>query len=171
MSATTERDHRTHTVTDSPIGPLTLVASDGTLIGLYMREHAHRPDPASFGERTDSAFGPAIEQLEAYFAGDRTTFELPTALRGTTFQRTVWTALQEIAYGETLSYGRLAARIGRPGASRAVGLANGRNPLSIVVPCHRVVGAGGKLTGYGGGIERKRHLLELEQRRTRPRMA
>ncbi|WP_369203079.1 methylated-DNA--[protein]-cysteine S-methyltransferase [Streptomyces sp. PU-14G] len=155
--------HRTHTVIDSPLGPLTLVATEGTLSGIYMEPHRHRPAQETFGDSDASAFGAATEQLGEYFAKERTTFSLPLAPEGTGFQRTVWAALGEIPYGETLSYGQLAERIGRPGAARAVGLANGRNPISIVVPCHRVIGATGQLTGYGGGLDRKRHLLDFER--------
>ena len=104
-----------------------------------------------------------IEQLGQYFAGDRLDFDLPLAVAGTPFQQRVWAALREIPYGETESYGELANRIGSPGAPRAVGLANGRNPIGIIVPCHRVIGASGSLTGYGGGIERKRQLLDMER--------
>ena len=104
-----------------------------------------------------------IEQLTAYFAGELDTFDLPLAPRGTPFQRTVWAALQEIPYGETTSYGELAEQIGRPNAARAVGLANGKNPIGIIVPCHRVVGSGGDLTGYGGGLARKQYLLDFER--------
>jgi methylated-DNA-[protein]-cysteine S-methyltransferase len=154
---------RVHTVMDSPIGPLTLVADDGALAGLYMEQHRHRPPVETFGHRDEEPFGAVIEQLTEYFAGRRTEFDLPTTSVGTPFQRTVWTALRDIPYGETISYRELAERIGRPTAVRAVGLANGRNPISIVVPCHRVVGASGDLTGYGGGVERKRHLLDLER--------
>src|SRR5205085_9923425 len=103
-------------------------------------------------------------QLREFFAGERTAFELPLRPAGTPFQRAVWDALLEVPYGETTGYGALAQRLGRPGAARAVGLANARNPLAIVVPCHRVVGASGALTGYAGGLERKRFLLELEAR-------
>jgi methylated-DNA-[protein]-cysteine S-methyltransferase len=154
---------RTHTVTDSPVGPLTLVADDDRLCGLYMEQHRHAPDPATFGTADPGAFGAVVEQLSAYFAGELTRFDLRLAPEGTEFQRRVWSALAEIPYGETLTYGQLAARLGQPTASRAVGLANGRNPVSIVVPCHRVIGADGSMTGYGGGLERKRYLLALEQ--------
>jgi len=112
----------------------------------------------------DEALTATASQLEDYFAGSLTSFDLPLALVGTEFQRAVWAALLEIPYGATISYGELARRIGLPSASRAVGMANGRNPVSIVVPCHRVVGADGSLTGYGGGVNRKRFLLALEQR-------
>ena len=106
-----------------------------------------------------------VEQLEAYFAGSRQTFDVPLALAGTDFQRRVWEGLLEIPYGHTMSYGELARRVGRPGASRAVGLANGRNPVAIIVPCHRVIGANGTLTGYGGGLDRKVWLLDHERSR------
>ena len=159
---------RTHAVVDSPIGPLTVVATPEGLAGLYMDAQRHLPGADRFGAPDSGAAADLLDacraQLAEYFAGDRTTFDLPLAMEGTEFQRRVWAALLDIPYGETESYGQLAERIGRPGASRAVGLANGRNPVSIVVPCHRVVGAAGALTGYGGGIERKRHLLDLERR-------
>ena len=156
-------NNRVHTVVYSPVGPLTLVAEDDALAGLYMTDQRHRPAEETFGVPDDSPFGAVIAQLEEYFAGDRTDFELPLNLSGTPFQRTVWTALQGIPYGTTMSYGELADRIGRPTASRAVGLANGKNPVGIVVPCHRVVGASGDLTGYGGGLDRKRQLLDFER--------
>lgn len=156
---------RVHTVVDSPVGPLALVALDGTLAGLYMDLQRHRPPAEMFGDSDSTPFAEVIRQLEEYFAGQRTAFDLPMNLVGTPFQRTVWSALQEIPYGETWSYGQLAEQIGRPGAARAVGLANGRNPIGIIVPCHRVVGATGDLTGYGGGLERKRHLLDFERQR------
>jgi methylated-DNA-[protein]-cysteine S-methyltransferase len=155
--------HRTHTVIDSPVGPLTLVATDGTLSAIYMEQQRHRPAQETFGDSDPDAFGKVTEQLGEYFAGERTQFTLPLAAEGTAFQRSVWQALCDIPYGETRSYGQLAERIGKPGAARAVGLANGRNPVSIVVPCHRVIGSTGKLTGYGGGIARKRHLLDFER--------
>jgi methylated-DNA-[protein]-cysteine S-methyltransferase len=116
------------------------------------------------------AFPDAVAQLHAYFAAELTEFDLRLRLEGTDFQRTVWAGLCAIPYGETSSYGELAARIGRPKASRAVGLANGRNPVAIVVPCHRVIGASGSLTGYGGGLDRKRMLLDLERSHRRPRL-
>ncbi|GAB3213352.1 methylated-DNA-[protein]-cysteine S-methyltransferase [Marinactinospora thermotolerans DSM 45154] len=157
---------RAHTVLDSPVGPLTLVAEDGALTGLYMERQRHRPADTLFGERVEGEAVPvlsaAAEQLAAYFAGERRGFDLPLQPRGTVFQRRVWAALRDIPYGTTLTYGRLAEEIGSPGASRAVGLANGKNPIGIVIPCHRVVGSGGSLTGYGGGLERKRFLLDLE---------
>jgi methylated-DNA-[protein]-cysteine S-methyltransferase len=157
-----------HTVTDSPIGPLTLVARGGVLHGLYMGdlvagEHRHAPDPAGLGDRDETGLQPALDQLEEYFAGVRREFDVEVDVDGTPFQRLVWDGLCRIPYGETRSYGQLAADIGRPGASRAVGLANGRNPVAIIVPCHRVIGANGTLTGYGGGLERKAALLALER--------
>lgn len=154
---------RVHTTILSPIGPLTLVATGGVLSGLYMDAQRHLPDPSSFGPRDAGPFGDVEVQLAEYFAGERTDFDLPLRLEGTDFQRRVWAGLQEVPYGRTWSYGQLADHIGAPGASRAVGLANGRNPVAIVVPCHRVVGANGKLTGYGGGLERKQQLLDLER--------
>jgi methylated-DNA-[protein]-cysteine S-methyltransferase len=147
---------------DSPVGPLTLVAADGVLAGLYMVQQRHAPDPATFGDPDASVFDAVAEQLSEYFAGQRRAFDLPVVFEGTPFQNTVWRALQDIPCGTTISYGQLADRLGKPTASRAVGLANGRNPISIIVPCHRVVGSNGSLTGYGGGLERKRYLLDLE---------
>lgn len=158
------------TTAPSPIGDLTLTAdpSSGALTGLFMVDHRHRPDLENFGPQlegsdADTVFGPAMLQLGEYFAGDRLTFDLPTQAVGTAFQLDVWAQLAMIPYGETITYAELALRIGNPKAVRAVGLANGRNPLSIVVPCHRVVGSNGSLTGFGGGIERKRYLLALER--------
>jgi methylated-DNA-[protein]-cysteine S-methyltransferase len=151
-------------IIDSPIGPLTLAGRDHTLTHLLMSDHAHAPDRAGW-QRDDTAFGAAAEQLGAYFAGDRTEFDLDVELVGTGFQRRVWSALLTIPYGQTRFYGQIAKQIGAPSASRAVGLANGRNPISIVVPCHRVIGGNGSLTGYGGGIGRKRALLDLEKRK------
>jgi methylated-DNA-[protein]-cysteine S-methyltransferase len=152
-----------YTVVDSPLGPLTLVGTGGALTGLYMDRQRYRPGPETFGERDDVPFTEAARQLEEYFAGKRTSFDLPLALTGTPFQRQVWEALRAIPYGRTVSYGQLADRLGRPTAARAVGLANGHNPIGIIVPCHRVVGANGDLTGYGGGLDRKRRLLDFER--------
>lgn len=153
---------RTHTVMDSPVGPLTLVSTNGVLCGLYMDEQRHRPIEELFGPRDDTQSADVKEQLEAYFAGTLRTFTTELVLNGTPFQRQVWTALREIPYGETTTYGELAERLGRPTAARAVGLANGKNPISIIVPCHRVIGSTGSLTGYGGGLPRKRYLLDFE---------
>jgi methylated-DNA-[protein]-cysteine S-methyltransferase len=151
-----------HRLAPSPLGPLRLVGRGGVLHGLYMQTHRHAPPAA--GRRVDTAFSDVATQLDAYFAGQLTTFDVAYELLGTPFQRTVWEALTTIPYGETISYGELARRLGSPSASRAVGLANGRNPISIIVPCHRVIGADGSLTGYGGGVDRKRLLLDLERR-------
>ena len=155
----------TYAVIDSPLGRLTLVATDqGGLAGLYMEEHRHRPPLETFGVRDDSVLPEVAQQLKEYFAGERSTFDVALALTGTPFQRRVWTALQDIPYGDTTTYGELAASLGLvPGASRAVGLANGKNPVSIIVPCHRVVGSTGSLTGYGGGLDRKQRLLDHER--------
>jgi methylated-DNA-[protein]-cysteine S-methyltransferase len=158
---------RRHIVVDSPIGPLTLVSQGQHLTCVYMSDHQHMPDPERFGPAVepadDDVLARTAEQLDEYFAGDRQEFDVELDCgSGTEFQRTVWAALREIPYGEKVSYAELAHRIGRPTAFRAVGLANGRNPISIIVPCHRVVGSGGSLTGYGGGVERKQQLLELE---------
>jgi len=150
---------------DSPIGKLTLTAADGVLTGVHMHEQRHLPKLPAGCERDDAGLAHVVDQLQAYFAGELTDFELPVEMRGTDFQRRVWGELCEIPYGETISYGELARRVGNHKASRAVGLANGRNPLAIVVPCHRVIGADGSLTGYGGGLERKVWLLEHEARR------
>ncbi|MFJ6014956.1 methylated-DNA--[protein]-cysteine S-methyltransferase [Streptomyces sp. NPDC092952] len=153
---------RRHTVVDSPYGPLTLVAADGVLCGLYMTAQRHRPAEETFGAPDPRPFTEAVRQLDAYFAGELRDFDLPLRLDGTPFQREVWALLQHIPYGETRSYGELAEELGKPGASRAVGLANGKNPVGIIVPCHRVVGASGSLTGYGGGLDRKQRLLAFE---------
>jgi methylated-DNA-[protein]-cysteine S-methyltransferase len=150
---------------DSPVGRLTLVADGDDLVGVYFANAAlaaNAPPPGWV--RDERRLRPAAAQLAEYFAGERTRFDLPLAPRGTPFQRAVWAALLAIPYGETTSYGELARGIGSPTASRAVGAANGRNPLSIVIPCHRVIGADGSMTGYGGEISRKRILLELEAR-------
>ncbi|MFD0359209.1 methylated-DNA--[protein]-cysteine S-methyltransferase [Streptomyces sp. NPDC127110] len=162
MSSTTSK---IHTVVDSPYGLLTLVATDGVLSGLYMTGQRHRPAEESFGERvadSEEPFPEVRRQLAAYFAGELTEFTVPVRLEGTAFQRSVWEQLVRIPYGRTWSYGQLAAELGKPNASRAVGLANGKNPVGIIVPCHRVIGASGSMTGYGGGIERKVRLLEFE---------
>jgi methylated-DNA-[protein]-cysteine S-methyltransferase len=149
---------------DSPIGELTIASDDGSITGIHMHEQRHLKEIPAAYRRDDRGLAHAAEQLNAYFAGELLAFELPTTMRGTEFQRRVWAALCEIPYGETISYGELARWVGNPKASRAVGLANGRNPVAIVVPCHRVIGADGSLTGYGGGLERKVWLLEHEAR-------
>ena len=152
---------------DSPVGPLTLAGRDGRLRHLRMVDQTYEPSREGW-MADDSAFADAVAQLEAYFAGDLIEFELDLELMGTDFQRRVWAALLTIPYGETRSYGEIALQIGSPGGSRAVGLANGHNPVGIIVPCHRVIGANGSLTGYGGGIHRKKSLLEMERNRMAP---
>ncbi|MFI8519622.1 methylated-DNA--[protein]-cysteine S-methyltransferase [Streptomyces sp. NPDC085481] len=151
-----------HTVVDSPYDPLTLVAVDGVLSRIHMTGQRHRPAEQTFGTPDPRPFAEAVRQLDAYFAGELTEFDLPLKLVGTPFQLRVWEQLRLIPYGETRTYGELAEVLGNPGASRAVGLANGKNPVSIVVPCHRVIGASGNLTGYGGGLDRKQRLLAFE---------
>ena len=148
---------------ESPVGELLLTGDGRTLHGLYMSaHHDHTPAISPEWVRNNDALGVAMAQLEEYFAGTRREFDLELSPHGTEFQMQVWSALRTIGYGETRSYGQLAAQVGRPKASRAVGLANGRNPISIIVPCHRVIGADGSLTGYGGGLENKKILLDLE---------
>jgi methylated-DNA-[protein]-cysteine S-methyltransferase len=150
---------------DSPIGPLTLAGQDSLLTMLRMVDQTYEPSRTGWAANA-AAFNDAVDQLNAYFAGELTEFDFEFDLRGSEFQRRVWTALLTIPYGETRSYGEIAEQIGAPGSARAVGLANGHNPIAIVVPCHRVIGANGNLTGYGGGLDRKRTLLALEKKRT-----
>ena len=151
-----------YTTMDSPIGELLLLGDGDALHGLYMQAGKNPIRISPQWVRDDEAFADTREQLEQYFAGERTTFDIPMHLEGTAFQRTVWHELTQIPYGETISYGELAKRIGRPDRARAVGTANGQNPIAVIVPCHRVIGANGKLVGYGGGLDNKRRLLELE---------
>lgn len=153
-----------YTLLPSPVGELLLTGNGTHLTGLYMPPHKWAPTRADDWVRDDARFAPATAQLAAYFGGDLTDFNVPLDPSGTPFQMRVWEALRAIPYGQTVSYGQVAARIGQPTASRAVGLANGRNPISIIVPCHRVIGASGSLTGYGGGLDRKQLLLALESR-------
>ena len=148
------------TTVDSPVGPLLLTSDGESLTRLLF---AAAPDP-DWSTEPCAVLDRAVAQLAEYFAGSRTDFDLPLEPAGTPFQLTVWRALRDIPYAETINYGQLALRVGNARASRAVGLANGRNPISIVVPCHRVIGADGSLTGYGGGLDRKRTLLDLERR-------
>ena len=154
-----------YTGTQSPIGELLLVGDGHALHGLHMQEGrtSVAVDPA--WRRADEPFADVRRQLSEYFDGQRIDFDVPLAMAGTQFQRRVWDELREIPYGDTTTYGELARRLGRPSASRAVGLANGRNPVAVIVPCHRVIGSDGSLTGYGGGLERKRLLLDLEAAR------
>jgi methylated-DNA-[protein]-cysteine S-methyltransferase len=147
-------------VVDTPIGPLTLVAGAAGLRAIHFPDRAPELDP---GERDPQRLAPAVAQLREYFAGERTTFDLQLDLGGTALQQAVWERLRAIPCGATTTYTRLAREIGRPRAARAVGAAVGRTPVPIVVPCHRVLGADGSLTGYAGGLERKRALLDLER--------
>lgn len=156
-----------HAVIDTRIGDLTLVADDSSLTGIYFPGHWTKPDDTAWGERVEAAgdpvFTPTRTQLEQYFDGERTTFELPVAPVGSEFQQRVWAVLERIPFGQTVTYGQIAAEIGGRTVAQMVGQAVGRNPVSIVIPCHRVVGADGSLTGYAGGLERKLFLLELEE--------
>jgi methylated-DNA-[protein]-cysteine S-methyltransferase len=147
---------------ESPVGRLTLAGTGGRLQHLRMVDQTYEPDRADWA-LDDSAFEDAVTQLQEYFRGARQAFDLELDLVGTGFQQRVWTALLTIPYGETRSYGQIARQIDAPGAFRAVGLANGHNPIGIIVPCHRVIGANGSLTGYGGGLDRKRMLLGMEK--------
>jgi methylated-DNA-[protein]-cysteine S-methyltransferase len=151
-------------VVPSPIGDLTLVSNGEALTGVSMTGHTGGPKRDPGWERDEGEFDAVCKQLAAYFSGELQDFDVPLAPEGTEFQKKVWRELCRIPYGETTSYGELARRIGQPTASRAVGLANGRNPIGIIVPCHRVIGADGSMTGYGGGLRRKRLLLDLESR-------
>jgi methylated-DNA-[protein]-cysteine S-methyltransferase len=151
----------TYTTVPSPLGELLLIAEDGCLTGLHMPAEQHPPPAATV--RDESAFATVRHQLGEYFAGRRSTFDVPLAPAGTPFQQRVWEELQRVAFGETITYAELAERIGRPTAIRAAGAANGANPVSILIPCHRVIGSDGTLTGYGGGLEAKRFLLDLER--------
>ena len=153
---------------DTPIGRLLIAGDDDAVrrIDFPKDGKAGRPE-ASWEESARGAVGEAMRQLREYFAGRRSEFELPLAPEGTEFQRTVWNRLREIPYGETISYGELAKRVGNPKASRAVGAANGQNPIPIVIPCHRVIGSNGKLTGFGGGLPVKEALLALEAKQGR----
>ena len=158
-----------YTTMPSPISDLTLIGDGRSLTAVYIgAKHRHAPDVDPAWIRDDDIFDEPRRQLEEYFDGRRTVFDLPLALTGTAFQQRVWAALCEIPFGQTVSYGELAERLGRPTAARAVGLANGKNPVGIIVPCHRVVGSSGDLTGYGGGLHRKRHLLAFEQHADAP---
>jgi methylated-DNA-[protein]-cysteine S-methyltransferase len=158
---------RSFTQTESPLGPLLLVADEAGLreIRFVNGRHPTQPEPSWKEDR--APLSETIRQLQAYFAGELESFDLQLAPEGTPFQLGVWRRLCDIPYGETISYGELAGRIGNPKASRAVGLANGSNPIPIVIPCHRVIGSNGKLTGYGGGLPIKEKLLALERRQLR----
>jgi methylated-DNA-[protein]-cysteine S-methyltransferase len=151
-----------YTTLTSPIGELLLVGDGAALHRLHMQNGRRRLPIAPRWVARAEPFADVALELDEYFAGDRTEFQTPLAMNGNPFELRVWHALREIPYGETISYGELARRIGQPGAARAVGVANARNPIAVIVPCHRVIGADGSLTGYGGGLERKRLLLDLE---------
>jgi len=151
------------TTVDSPVGRLTLMSQGGCLTHLVMEDQAHATPAPPGSVRDDDAFAVVVGQLREYFAGERTSFDVPMALEGTDFQRRVWSELRAIPYGRTISYGELARRVDNPKASRAVGSANGRNPIAVIVPCHRVIAGDGSLGGYGGGLDRKAVLLELER--------
>lgn len=162
--STTTAPVRRWTTMDSPVGELTLVADDGGLTGVYFPHHWYRPDPATFGQTADTGFGDVKSQLTEYFAGERQHFDLWLNADGEDFQRRVWELIDRIPYGRTATYGDLASELGDGVLAKDVGAAVGRNPLSVIVPCHRVVGKDGRLTGYAGGLARKRFLLDLEVR-------
>jgi methylated-DNA-[protein]-cysteine S-methyltransferase len=151
-----------YSVFESPIGQLVLSRREDALSGIAFSDSKKAPEIGLSWSRDDGAFARVAEQLSAYFAGELTRFELDLAPQGTVFQQRVWAALQRIPYGATTTYGKLAQSLGDPRSTRAVGLANGRNPIPIVIPCHRVIGADGGLTGYGGGMHRKQWLLAHE---------
>ena len=164
--ATVAAMSRTHAVVPSPIGPLTVVRDGGALVRLLMNPPT-AAEGELLGERSADGFEDVVRQLGEYFAGERTAFDLPLRPAGSDFELAVWEQLTRIPYGETRSYGHIAKAVGEPGGAQAVGAANGRNPLAILVPCHRVIGADGTLVGFGGGLPRKRFLLDLEQRADR----
>jgi methylated-DNA-[protein]-cysteine S-methyltransferase len=151
-----------HTILASPLGDLTVVRDDDGITGVYFPHHWTRPDPATFGPRVDGGFEDVAAQLGEFLAGERRTFDLPLHPAGPPDQRRVWDLIAAIPYGGTSTYGELARRLGDGTTAQEVGAAVGANPLSILVACHRVVGSDGKLTGYAGGLDRKRHLLDLE---------
>jgi methylated-DNA-[protein]-cysteine S-methyltransferase len=159
-----ETAERTHATIASKLGDLTVVALGETVVGLYFPRHWYRPDPASFGHRSHIGFDPVRDQIIQFLAGDRPEFTVPIATYGDEFQERVWALVRQIPYGETVTYGDLARLLGNGTTAQEVGAAVGRNPVCLLVPCHRVVGAGGKLTGYAGGRTRKRFLLDLEAR-------
>jgi methylated-DNA-[protein]-cysteine S-methyltransferase len=159
---------RYFTRTSSPLGPLSLVGTGDALTAIWLPSERDGLDPDPSWIEQAAPFAEAVRQLDAYFAGTLRRFDLRLAPAGTPFQQRVWQALVEIPYGETISYAELARRIGQPAAVRAVGAANGRNPLAIVVPCHRVIGSDGRLVGYGGGLAVKATLLDLERGTRRP---
>ncbi|MDX6566026.1 MAG: methylated-DNA-[protein]-cysteine S-methyltransferase [Gaiellales bacterium] len=163
MATATHAPAAWHTAVSTSLGELTLVRDSYALRGVYFPQHWYMPNRAAFGEQVADGFDDASEQLSEYLAGTRRTFDLSLAPRGDELQRRVWKLVQQIAYGQTATYGELARALGGGVTAKQVGAAVGRNPLCILIPCHRVVGSGGKLTGYAGGFQRKRALLELEQ--------
>jgi methylated-DNA-[protein]-cysteine S-methyltransferase len=156
-----------HVVVDTLLGKITLVASGGSVVGLYFPHHWYLPARDTLGPEVpvadDALLSLAAVQLHEYLAGERTSFDLPTATSGDPFQERVWRLLRDIPRGETVTYGELAVQLGDKALAQSVGQAVGRNPLSVIVPCHRVVGADGRLTGYAGGLKRKQFLLDLEE--------
>jgi methylated-DNA-[protein]-cysteine S-methyltransferase len=167
-SATPAHNVRLTCRVDGPLGEMLLVATPdgGALCGLYLERQKYYPPPTVDWRMAPRLplFARAASQLREYFTGERTAFDLPLAPDGTPFQREVWSAIRDVPFGTTISYAELARRCGRPSAVRAAGAATGRNPMTIVVPCHRIMGSGGALTGYAGGLDRKRFLLALEAR-------
>ncbi len=153
----------THTTIRSSLGDLTVVTRGGAVTGLYFPHHWHMPDRSGFGEYRDAGFDDVRRQFDEYLAGERREFDVPVDAAGSPFQERVWRLISQIPYGTTVSYGELARELGGRNTAQEVGAAVGRNPVSILIPCHRVVGAGGGLTGYAGGLRRKRILLDLEQ--------
>jgi methylated-DNA-[protein]-cysteine S-methyltransferase len=153
----------THTTIRSSLGDLTVVGKGGSVTGLYFPHHWHMPDRASFGEYRDAGFDDVRKQLEEYLAGERREFGVPVDAAGGPLQQRVWQLITQVPYGTTTSYGELARELGSGITAKEVGAAVGRNPVCVLIPCHRVVGAGGELTGYAGGLRRKRTLLDLEQ--------
>ena len=156
-----------YTTFESPVGPLLLAGDSNALRLVSFESSKHAAPPRPDWNQNGAAFAEVIRQLQAYFRGELEEFDVPLAMEGTEFQIRVWNALRTIPYGETISYAQLARRIGNPKAVRAVGLANGSNPLPIIVPCHRVIGSDGSLTGFGGGLSTKKKLLELENKQMR----
>lgn len=159
--------HTRHAFAETRLGELTIAATDDSIVGVYFLRHWHLPPEGSIGQevdlRSDALLDTARAQLEEYLGGARVTFDLPIATNGNPFQERVWALLKEIPFGQTTTYGDLAERLGDKALAQLVGQAVGHNPISIVIPCHRVVGSTGKLTGYAGGLERKQFLLELEE--------
>ena len=165
QSTTTQPVHKP---IPTPLGTLTLVRREANLVGIYFDPQWYRPNSATFGTPSEDGFEEIVCELSEYFAGERTAFALPYSLEGSEFQQRVWALIEQVPYGETATYGELARQLGEGTDPRDVGAAVGRNPISIVVPCHRIVGAGGKLTGYAGGLDRKRFLLDLEHDHSSP---